>query len=82
MPVSGHFSVPGVLLHFSKSMCNLVKSSPPSHVVAVILATDLILVDEAPMMHKHCFDALDNNSLRDLTGVEEPFGGKGGGHRR
>ena len=57
------------------SMCSLRLDAPLPPAVRVILEADLLLVDEAPMMHKHCFAAVDR-TLRDLTGVDSPFGGK------
>jgi len=47
----------------------------------LILRTSLVIWDEAPMSHRHCFEALDR-SFRDILGVENPqaaslpFGGK------
>ena len=35
----------------------------------------LLIWDEAPMAHRHAFEALDR-TLRDLTGRDLPFGGK------
>ena len=42
---------------------------------AVLRRAAVILIDEAPMLHKHAFEAL-NRTLRDITGVNAPFGGK------
>ncbi|KAL1202766.1 hypothetical protein V5N11_031394 [Cardamine amara subsp. amara] len=48
---------------------------------ALIAKADLIIWDEAPMAHRHTFEALDR-TLRDLLSVEnkelatKPFGGK------
>ena len=42
---------------------------------AVLRRAAVILIDEAPMLHKHAFEALDR-TLRDITGVNAPFGGK------
>ena len=36
---------------------------------AFIQAADLIVWDEAPMMHKHVFEAVDR-TLRDIMGAE------------
>jgi ATP-dependent DNA helicase PIF1 len=36
---------------------------------------DLIIWDEAPMMHRHAFESVDR-MLRDVTKKNEPFGGK------
>jgi hypothetical protein len=68
------FKIPVKKLEDSSS-CKLAKSVPPSAAVEVIMFADLVLVDEAPMMHKHCFSALDR-TLRDLCGVDKLFGGK------
>ena len=59
----------------AESVCGLKLDEPPPAAVRVILEADLLLIDEAPMMHKHCFAAIDR-SLRDITGVDRPFGGK------
>ena len=41
----------------------------------VLRAAALIVIDEMPMMHKDGFDVIDR-LLRDITGVDLPFGGK------
>jgi hypothetical protein len=41
----------------------------------LIISTQLILWDKAPMTHKHAFEAVDR-TLRDITGVNKPFGDK------
>ncbi|CAA7053990.1 unnamed protein product [Microthlaspi erraticum] len=43
----------------------------------LVKEASLIIWDEAPMMHKHCFESLDR-SLADIVGNEDgkPFGGK------
>jgi hypothetical protein len=47
-----------------------------SDLADLIRNADLILWDEAPMMHKHVFEAVDR-TLRDLTAcLTTPFGGK------
>jgi hypothetical protein len=38
-------------------------------------AAALLIWDEAPMSHRHTFEALDR-TLRDITGLDQPFGGK------
>ena len=43
--------------------------------VEVIMLADLVLWDEGPMAHKHCYSAVDR-TLRDLCGVDKLFGGK------
>ncbi|KAH0665027.1 hypothetical protein KY285_026233 [Solanum tuberosum] len=54
------------------STCNIKQGSP---------LAKLIIWDEAPMMHKYCFEALDQ-TLRDIlrfkdpSNLERPFGGK------
>ncbi|XP_015166583.1 ATP-dependent DNA helicase PIF1-like [Solanum tuberosum] len=60
------------------STCNLKQGTPLAH---LLIKTKLIIWDEAPMMHKHCFEALDK-TLRDIIGYKDatkselPFGGK------
>ena len=52
-----------------------------SDLAALLSKTKLIIWDEAPMMHRHCFEALDR-TLRDILRVTNPnsnnipFGGK------
>ena len=41
----------------------------------VLRRAAIILIDEAPMLHRHAFEALDR-TLRDITSVNAPFGGK------
>ena len=54
---------------------------PKSPLAELIVKAKLIIWDEAPMMHKHCFEALDR-SLRDIMRTQNngntniPFGGK------
>ncbi|XP_057247045.1 uncharacterized protein LOC130589639 [Beta vulgaris subsp. vulgaris] len=54
---------------------------PGSELAALLIKTKLIIWDEAPMMHKYCFEALDR-SLRDIMrsvdrdNLHRPFGGK------
>ncbi|XP_019165748.1 PREDICTED: ATP-dependent DNA helicase PIF1-like [Ipomoea nil] len=60
------------------STCNINQGS---HLAELIVKTKLIIWDEAPMMHKHCFEALDR-TMRDLMRFHDPlsaektFGGK------
>lgn len=56
------------------STCNI---EPGSDKAEVIAKASLIIWDEAPMMNKHCFEALDR-TLCDImkTTDERPFGGK------
>ncbi|KAL7155177.1 hypothetical protein ABFS83_03G058200 [Erythranthe nasuta] len=60
------------------STCNIAAGTPLSE---LIIKSKLIIWDEAPMMHKHCFEAVDR-SLKDILRVIDPrreyrpFGGK------
>ncbi len=55
------------------SACNINKQSPEA---ALIRAANLIVWDEAPMMHKHVFEAVDK-TFRDIMGRPDMlFGGK------
>nr|KAJ0220126.1 hypothetical protein LSAT_V11C200058070 [Lactuca sativa] len=47
-------------------------------VTALLNKAGLIIWDEAPMMHCHCFEAVDR-TLRDIilpSDIDKPFGGK------
>ena len=46
------------------STCNLKQGTPLAH---LIIKTKLIIWDEAPMMHRHCFEALDKTILLDTS---------------
>ncbi|XP_031096932.1 ATP-dependent DNA helicase PIF2-like [Ipomoea triloba] len=60
------------------STCNI---KPGTDLAELISKTKLIIWNEAPMMHKHCFEALDR-TMRDLLRFSNPssemstFGGK------
>ncbi|XP_031127813.1 uncharacterized protein LOC116029909 [Ipomoea triloba] len=60
------------------STCNI---SQGSQLAELLIQAKLIIWDEAPMMHKHCFEALDK-TMRDLMRYSDPqsvhktFGGK------
>lgn len=60
------------------STCNIKQGSP---LAELLIRCKLIIWDEAPMMHKFCFEALDR-TLRDLmrfknpSSIDQPFGGK------
>ncbi|XP_056845361.1 uncharacterized protein LOC108807528 [Raphanus sativus] len=59
-------------------LCNI---KPGTMLAELILKTDLIIWDEAPMTHKHAFEALDKSlrdivSRKDATAKELTFGGK------
>ncbi|XP_073120000.1 uncharacterized protein [Henckelia pumila] len=61
-----------------ESTCNIKQGSP---LAELIVKSKLIIWDEAPMMHKFCFESLDR-SMRDLmrfvnpSNFQLPFGGK------
>jgi ATP-dependent DNA helicase PIF1 len=62
------------------STCARIK--PKSDLTQLLIRTKLIIWDEAPMTHKHCFEALDR-SMSDVMRLEigtggwhMPFGGK------
>ncbi|KAL7610927.1 hypothetical protein Lser_V15G12908 [Lactuca serriola] len=57
------------------SLCSI---TPGNDVVALLNKASLIIWDEAPMMHRHCFEAVDR-TLRDIIlpkNNDKPFGGK------
>ncbi|KAG3230945.1 hypothetical protein PI124_g23958 [Phytophthora idaei] len=55
------------------STCSIFKQS---HLKGLIQKASLVIWDEAPMAHRHAFEAVDR-SLRDLMdNDDEPFGGK------
>ncbi|KAG3182904.1 hypothetical protein C6341_g5720 [Phytophthora cactorum] len=55
------------------STCSIYKQS---HLKGLIQKASLVIWDEAPMTHRHAFEAVDR-SLRDLmNNDDEPFGGK------
>jgi hypothetical protein len=54
------------------STCNISRGSKEAH---LINTAKLFIWDEAPMMHKFAFEAVDQ-TLRDITQVDKPFGGK------
>ncbi|XP_031112107.1 uncharacterized protein LOC116016083 [Ipomoea triloba] len=53
------------------STCNIKQGS---HLAELVVKTSLIIWDEAPMMHKHCFEALDR-TMRDLLRFVNPYSG-------
>lgn len=57
-----------------ESFCNIPKDSP---LAGLMRKVKLIIWDEAPMTHKHAFEALDR-TLRDIIpdASQKPFGGK------
>ena len=52
----------------STSTCD---TTVQSHVAELIQCASLIIWDEAPMMHRHAFEALDR-TLRDIMKVKDP----------
>ncbi|XP_074267181.1 uncharacterized protein LOC141590489 [Silene latifolia] len=70
----------GIPINVSEnSTCPAIK--PGNDLTALLLKTKLIIWDEAPMMHRFCFEAVDR-SLRDVMRISNkrysdmPFGGK------
>ncbi|KAL7120574.1 hypothetical protein ACP275_02G130000 [Erythranthe tilingii] len=61
-----------------ESTCNIACES---HLAGLIMKAKLIIWDEAPMIHKHCFEAV-HQSLKDILSQSDPenenkpFGGK------
>ena len=55
-----------------ESVCNINAGSP---LAKLICEAKIIVWDEAPMAHRFQLEALDR-TLRDLTNVDKPFGGK------
>ncbi|XP_024636431.1 ATP-dependent DNA helicase PIF1 [Medicago truncatula] len=70
------FSIP-----FTIDKCSMCGVTPNTPLASLPIKAKLIIWDEAPMMHKHCFEALDR-SLRDVLKTVDkrnkdiPFGGK------
>ncbi|KAL6140768.1 hypothetical protein ACLB2K_059062 [Fragaria x ananassa] len=56
----------------ASSRCSLSKQSDEAE---LIRRSTAVICDEAPMMNKFAFEAL-NRTFRDFTGVDMPFGGK------
>ncbi|XP_075096423.1 uncharacterized protein LOC107797244 [Nicotiana tabacum] len=60
------------------STCNIKQGTPLSK---LIVKTKLIIWDEAPMMHRYCFEALDRTlrdilRFKDASNLDRPSGGK------
>ncbi|XP_071695262.1 uncharacterized protein [Rutidosis leptorrhynchoides] len=67
------FSIPINVLE--DSFCSI---QPDSELAKLLNQAKLIIWDEAPMMHKHCFEAFDR-TMRDIIRPQakhKPFGGK------
>ncbi|XP_061993673.1 uncharacterized protein LOC133711585 [Rosa rugosa] len=56
----------------ASSTCSISKQS---NLAELIRRSSAIICDEAPMMHRFAFETLDR-TLKDITGVDLPFGGK------
>ncbi|XP_012857509.1 PREDICTED: uncharacterized protein LOC105976795, partial [Erythranthe guttata] len=54
------------------STCNILQQSPQAE---LLIRAKLIIWDEAPMMHRYCFEALDK-TMKSILQVEIFFGGK------
>jgi len=54
---------------------SVLNVKPDSELARLIKRATLIIWDEAPMMHRFAFEAVDK-SIRDLTGSDKPFGDK------
>ena len=65
-----HLKIPVNNIH-KHSTCYIPRQSNEANLIQV---TSLILWDEAPMQHKHTFEAVDQ-TFQDLIGVDKPFGG-------
>ena len=53
------------------SICNIAKRSQLADLIRI---TDLVIWDEAPMLHRHIVEAVDR-SFRDICDSDKPFGG-------
>lgn len=63
---------------YENSTCGIKQHS---YLAELISQTDLVVWDEAPMNHKHIFEAVDRSfrdimRLKDPSNLEKPFGGK------
>ncbi|KAL7111555.1 hypothetical protein ACP275_05G096100 [Erythranthe tilingii] len=64
------FGLP-IIVHES-STCNIKQQSSQAE---LLIEAKLIIWDEAPMMHRFCFEALDR-TMRSILNSQKPFGGK------
>ncbi|XP_047267387.1 uncharacterized protein LOC124897838 [Capsicum annuum] len=76
--VHSRFAIP--LNANEDSTCNIKQGSP---LASLIVKMKLIIWDEAPMMHRYCFEALDKTlrdilRFEDISNLDRPFGGKTG----
>ncbi|XP_012828649.1 PREDICTED: uncharacterized protein LOC105949891 [Erythranthe guttata] len=53
------------------STCSISQQSPQAE---LLIRTKLIIWDEAPMMHRYCFEALDK-TRKSILQADKPFGG-------
>jgi hypothetical protein len=60
-----------ISIEISGCTCNVPRGS---QLAGLLKKVSLIIWDEAPMAHKNNFTAVDQ-MLRDITGIEAPFGG-------
>ncbi|XP_012853090.1 PREDICTED: uncharacterized protein LOC105972659 [Erythranthe guttata] len=60
-----------IIVHES-STCNIKHQSPHAELLS---RAKLIIWDEAPMMHRYCFEALDK-TMKSILDSDMPFGGK------
>ncbi|XP_012847884.1 PREDICTED: uncharacterized protein LOC105967828 [Erythranthe guttata] len=54
------------------STCSISQQSPHAE---LLIRAKLIIWDEAPMIHRYCFEALDK-TMKSLLQADKPFGGK------
>ncbi|KAL7145651.1 hypothetical protein ABFS83_07G100400 [Erythranthe nasuta] len=54
------------------STCSISHQSPQTE---LLMRAKLIIWDEAPMMHRYCFEVLDK-TMKSILQVDKPFGGK------
>ncbi|XP_012854133.1 PREDICTED: uncharacterized protein LOC105973646 [Erythranthe guttata] len=54
------------------STCSILQKSPQTE---LFIRAKLIIWDEAPMMHRYCFEALDK-TMKSILQVDKLFGGK------
>ena len=75
-PLIARFGIP--LDVTETSSCGI---KPRTSLVALILKAKLIIWDEAPMLHRHCFESIDRGfrnvmKMVDKRNKDIPFGGK------
>ncbi|KAM3234035.1 hypothetical protein P3L10_019394 [Capsicum annuum] len=70
------FAIP---LNVTEDLTCYIKQGSP--LASLIVKTKLIIWDEAPMMHRYCFEVLDKTlrdilRFEDISNLDRPFGGK------